>query len=223
MTNANLYLDPANQDTLTGAFREILNKLLQNTDGMLPAQVISVNPNNPAYVTVQPMVSLVTTTGAVLSRAQIGPIPILQLGGGGFVLKFPVVAGTLGYILANDRDISLFLQSLDESAPNTHRIKSFSDAVFVPANFTTITVGGDVDNVTLQSIDGTVKISLSEDQVTLTAPNVVINGILSTGALSINGGITTTSGGGMGPITITGNFRVVGDITASGSITPFVP
>ena len=117
------------------------------------------------------MVMVVGTDGAALSRAQVAGVPVLQAGGGGFVLSFPLKPGDLGFIKANDRDISAFLQGLTESAPTTGRMHSFSDGVFVPAVLIAWTLNaGDANAATLQNLAGTVSVSVSDAGITLRGP-----------------------------------------------------
>jgi len=215
MKNANPSVDPANYDSLTGAFREIFSKLMSNTDGMLPAQVIAYNAGPPAQVQVKPLIKIITTTGETLSRPVIADLPVFQLGGGGFLINFPLQPGDLGWIVANDRDISLFLQSYEESPPNTFRKKSFSDALFIPNVLTNYTIAGeDSANMVLQNLEGTVKLSLGTSQIKIQAPTIILDG-----NITINGTITPSTP----PLLVVGEFHVSGDITASGDITPHIP
>ncbi len=87
------------------------------------------------------------------------------------VISFPLQAGDLGWIKANDRDISLFLQHLRNSAPNTARLHSFEDSMFFPDSmFRSVTIDPeDADNVVLQSLDGTQRVSIWPDKVKITA------------------------------------------------------
>lgn len=229
MSNSNPSIDPALENTLAGAVSFAFDKMMQSTNGMLPAVVIAFD--RPANrVQVQPQIAIVTTDGQQVSRAQIASLPVLVLGGGGFMLNFNIKPGDLGWILANDRDISGFLQTYAQSSPNTVRKNSFADALFIPDIMRNFTIADeDSANAVLQSTDGTVKVSLGAGKITLEAVeielrgNVIINDELTVnGLLVLNGGLTST-GGGANDATFTGNVRVVGDITASGNITPFVP
>lgn len=186
--NANPSQNPSNNDTLNGAFKQALKKFLQrDIDDMLPAQVISVSDDRK-YVSVQPMVMVVSTLNESLERAPVAKVPLFQIGGGGFVLSFPVKAGDLGWIKANDRDISLFVQTLQNSPPNTWRMHDFADGIFIPHVMAGFIVGDDADNAVLSSLDGSVKISLSSDTITLTAPNIIMNSNLTIdGDLNITG------------------------------------
>lgn len=230
-------IDPANNGSLAGTLQFCLYKFLQSMQNMLPAKVIAYD-RTTNRVQVQLLIAMVTTDGKQISRSQIASIPVMVFGGGNFFLSFPLNTGDLGWVLANDRDISLFLQNYQESAPNTARIHNFSDGVFIPDIMKGYTIASeDANSVVLQNLDGTIKISLLSDRIKLTAPLVEI-----TGDLQVDGEITTPglipltiasplnaiggvsiSGGVGNSLTVTGDERVVGDITASGSITPFVP
>ena len=62
--------DPANDDSMSGMFNNVLSKFLQNVDDMLPAEVISFDrASNRA--TVKPLIQVVATSGAKISRPQI--------------------------------------------------------------------------------------------------------------------------------------------------------
>lgn len=165
-------IDPADEGDLLGSLRHILGKELQNLDGMLPAKVIAYD-RTKNRATVQPLIMLLTTSNTTVARATLASVPVYQLGGGGFILNFNLKPGDLGWIKANDRDISLFLQSYASSAPNTIRKHSFSDAVFYPDVMKGYTIAGeDAENAVLQNLDGSVKIALSAAGVKITAPSI---------------------------------------------------
>lgn len=168
--------DPADENTLGGTLRAVFKKMLQGVDGMLPAKVIAYDRENNV-ATVQPMVMMLTTDGQRVARAQVARVPVLALGGGGFVLNFPLKSGDLGWIEASDRDISLYMQGLTETQPNTVRLHSFEDGRFIPdmmKNFDISEVAGDA--MTLQSADGTVRVELSPSKLKLVAPTIEVEG-----------------------------------------------
>lgn len=195
--------DPANDDSLTGLFRQVLDKHLQNTDDMLPAQVIAFDRTSNR-VQVKPMVKVLTTSGQTVGRAQIIGLPVMQFGGGGMVMLFSLNPGDFGWIKANDRDISLFLQSGQETPPNTLRKHSFSDAVFIPDVMRGWTLAGeDAENAVLQTLDGTIRIALWTDRIKLTAGSKTLT--LSDDGASI-----------VGDLSVTGAITATGEITGSG-------
>lgn len=191
-------INPANIGDLSGTIRFVLKKFLQGTDDMLPAKVIAYDRvKNRAQV--QPLIAMVNMDNERVTRAQIASIPVLQLGGGGFVLSFPIQTGDIGWIKANDADISSFLQTLKESTPNTQRMHSFSDAVFIPDTMMRQVVidPSDSQATVLQSLDGSVKISLGEDTIKIQATDVQIvsdtlthNGT-NIGDTHVHGGVQT--------------------------------
>lgn len=196
MSNNIPSINPADNDSLAGTLQFAYNKLLQQTDGMLPAQVVSYDrATNRASV--QLLISLITTSGALVPRAQLASVPVLILGGGGFSLSFPLQEGDLGWVIANDRDISLFLQEYTQSQPNSFRIKQFSDGMFIPDVMKSWNSNsGNESDFIIQNETGTISISMTATSIDIKAPVSVT--------------ITT-------PV-----LAVVGNITATGTITPGV-
>lgn len=190
MLNNNPSLDPANNDTLAGAVTFAFSKMMQNVNGMLPAKVINYNrATNRAQV--QLLIDIVGTDGTQYNRPQLASIPVFVFGGGGFRLSFPLNPGNLGWVLANDRDISNFLSSYSQCAPNTARVKQFSDGVFFPDNMTGLT-GTDANNAVLQNDSGTVTISISQTGITVNSTGFNINLGSPTTLMTINGALTVT-------------------------------
>lgn len=184
-------INPADNDTLAGVLRFAFSQLMRNVDGMLPARVLAYD-RTANRVQVELMIAMVSTSGAQVSRAQIANIPVINFGGGGYILNFPLTVGDLGFVIANDRDISLFLQSYAESPPNTQRVKSFSDAVFIPSVLANYTTTGQDGNAVLQSLDGSIRLSLSSNAITVSAGSSSIE-VKATG-VTINSPITTITG-----------------------------
>lgn len=199
--NANPSQNPADLGTLAGTLRWSFRKFLQQTDGMLPAIVIAVDAKRE-YVTVQPAIHILATNQQLTPRAQVAKVPILTLGAGNFVLSFPIKAGDLGWIIASDRDISLYLQTNAATGPNTNRLHSFEDGLFIPDKARQWTLADeDAENVVLQTLDGTDKITLGPASVKvqhhalieLDAPQTNVSGNLTVDGNTDSGdGITCT-------------------------------
>lgn len=178
MENQEIEKDPADDESMGSMLRNVFRKMMMQVDGMLPARVVSYDrAGNTA--TVQPLISLLTSSGGAVSRAPLASVPVLAIGGGGFVINFPLKAGDMGWIEASDRDIALFMQAEgnDATQPNSKRLHSFSDGRFVPDVFDAYTIAGDDDaNMVIQSLDGAVCISLSETKIKLKAPTIETEG-----------------------------------------------
>ena len=161
--------DPSNENTLQGLLSQHAEQVTKTMEVMLPATVISYNRTS-GFASVQPSISMVSATGQIVPREPIGSIKVVTIGGGNFVLSFPLPAGSKGWIKACDRDISLYLQSGDTSHPASKRFHSFSDGVFIP-DFSSFTIAGeDADHATLQNQDGSIRISLWADRVKIVSP-----------------------------------------------------
>ena len=205
--NANPDIDPANNDTLAGTLRFTMYKYLQNINGMLPAKVIKYD-RDTNRVQVQLLIAMVTTEGAQVSRSQIASLPVLVLGGGNSFISFPINPDDLGWVIASDRDISLFLQTYQETAPNTARIHNFADGLFVPDIMRNFTINSeDEDNLVISSKDGLTRIAIGGGTVKITAPTVTIESpaITLDGPVDVTGILTGNAGANLtGTITLTG-------------------
>ena len=99
--------NPTIDKHLRTVLRFVWRKLVQGgLDDMLPAQVIAYN-RTTNLATVQPLIQIVTTLNQNKTRDQITSIPVVQLGGGCFVLNFPVKAGDMGFIKAHERGVQI--------------------------------------------------------------------------------------------------------------------
>ncbi len=234
-TNAPPSRDPADDDSLLGAFRTIIRKVMQNTEDMLPARVLSHDRANNR-VRVQPLIALLDTNGNVISRDAIDDIPVFNLGGGGMFINFNLPEGSLGWIKASDRDISLFLQSYRDSQPNTRRLHSFSDSVFFPDVMTGYTIAGeDAEAMVIQNLDGSVKIALDDNQIRIVNDQVrlEVNGSsvsgVAPGGFNLNGFIINDDGSAESPVSVTaplvnGTTNVTfGGVSGTGHVHPQGP
>lgn len=185
--------DQANEGSLAGALKHALNNWLMGVDDMLPARVIRYDDQRNRAV-IQPVVMIGGTDGSKLSRAQIANVPVFRFGGGGFFIRFPLKSGDLGWLKANDRDISLIMQSGGgEEWPHTKRRHSFSDAMFFPDTFKQWVIdGANADALVIQSLDGSVCLALHAGKFDLKSPAGDIN---VGGPLNIKAGTCTLDAG----------------------------
>lgn len=224
--NANPSQNPADLGTLAGTIRLAFRKLMQATDGMLPATVIAVDAARN-YATVQPNIAVKATDGVLTDRAQIAKVPILTMGAGNFVMSFPVAPGDVGWIVAADRDISLYLQGGKPTGPNTNRLHSFSDGLFISDKAREwVLADEDAANAVWQSLDGTVKIAIGPDSVRVVHPDLIE---LDAPSVTISG--TATVAGGFGAFgtaapgakpAITGQLSGVTDVRAKAVLTSII-
>lgn len=209
-------LDPANNYSLVGTLQTVLNNFQQNLNTQLPAKIISYDrEKNRAEV--QLMINLTTTGGQQISRAPLSNIPVLILGAGNFSLSFPLNPGDLGWIMASDRDISLFLQNYNQTAPNTTRMNNFSDSVFIPDVMKSYNITDSNDGyLIIQSNDGTMNVSMGINTTT-GAHEVNVN------ADRINLTLNDPTPIIGGSVAIYGNLIVSGNVTPNTPIPPYPP
>lgn len=224
-TNAPPSRDPANDDSLVGTFKLILRKMIQNTDDMLPA-IVESHDRAKNRVKVRPVITMIDTNGQIVRRDTVEEVPVINLGGGGFFINFNLPPGSLGWIKANDRDISLFLQSYRESKPNTKRMHSFSDALFIPDVMSGYQIDDeDSEAMVIQNLDGSVKIAMDDSGIRMKGPtaNLEFNelniecDVMGVNCNTLN--VVATSGATINDVTIMpgGNIQTGGNLTSAGA------
>ena len=199
--------NPSNLSSMNGVISEVLKNFALTLENCLPAVVVAYDRANNT-VEVQPAINTILTDGTAQARDTI-KLPVHMFGGGGLVISAPLKAGDTGWIIASDRDTSLFKQSLSVSNPNTYRAHKLSFGFFVPDKVKGASIdASDSDAMVIQTLDGKTKIALQAGKVaiqssadvsvkasnlTIEASNVSIKGQTAiTGNLTVNGTITAT-------------------------------
>lgn len=166
---ADLPLPSQNADvngSLTGLLQTFIGGELMQLDKLLPCKVVEVD-RNKNRVTVKPTISRLTTAGEPVERAEIVDVPIINLSCGFWIFNFPTKVGDRGWIVASDRDLSLYKQSYEPTKPNTTRRHTFEDALFIPDHTKPEDWELPAEGVVLQSHDQKTKIHLEDQKVTI--------------------------------------------------------
>ena len=180
--------NPADATSLSGLSNILKNTILRNLENAIPAIVQSYNRSKNRAI-VKPAISGIASQGQKVSKEPLIDIPVFCMSGGGIVMSFPIQEGDTGWLIANDRNISIFKQNLTESAPNDFRLHSFSDGFFLPDKINDININeNDNDALVIQTLAGTTKITLKEGEIVLTSPIITING-----DTFINGSLTVST------------------------------
>lgn len=189
---------PANKGSLSGIIQEVLKNFSLSLENCIPAIVESYDRTTNT-VTVQPAINNILTDGNSCPR-DVLRLPVYSYSGGGIYMSFPLKKSDTGWIIAGDRDISIFKQALKVSNPNTYRTHQFSFGFFIPDKIKGYTIASsDNDAYVLSTLDGKTKITLKENAIS----------IISGSNLTINSP----------NINITGNITHTGNLTTSGTIT----
>ncbi|MCD8179782.1 MAG: hypothetical protein LUE98_21230 [Tannerellaceae bacterium] len=170
------------------------DNLLTKLEKVAPAKIISYDrATNRASV--QILQQNIYSTGDKLTLKPLSDIPVLILCGGGYSISFPIGTGDTGWIVAADRNISIFKQFLSVFTPATYRKHKYEDGFFIPDKVNGFEISSDDTNALLiTSTDGNTKISIINGQVTVTSSAVAING----------------------DVTVSGSITAQGDVTAGG-------
>ncbi|MFY4822011.1 Gp138 family membrane-puncturing spike protein [Aliarcobacter butzleri] len=148
----------------------------ENLDDMLPCKVVAHN-RDTNRVDIQPLIMLKATDGTKINRQIIKNIQVFRFGGGGFFISVPIKIGDYGWIKANDRDISLMLQSGGSAdIPNTKRLHSFNDGLFFPDTLKDWVINGKNANaLVISSMDGSTCIAVDNGRVEIDTQDLIIN------------------------------------------------
>ena len=172
--------NPADVNTLSGLNNVFLNKIMMNIDCVIPGIVQSYDKATNRAV-IKPAITGVASLGQKVSKEPYINIPVLQLSGGGSGISFPIEQGNTGWLVACDRNISIFKQNLTESAPNDYRKHKFEDAFFIP------------DSINNQGVDNLTIDSGSNDLDIKTSGELKINDIAGlNGIYTVSNGTTIT-------------------------------
>jgi hypothetical protein len=190
------------------------------SDQLLPAMVSSYDRTNNTAI-IQPLIQWVDVNNGLHTRNLLSNISVLSMGGGGFHINFPLKKGDLGWIVASDRDISLFKQSLGITPPNSGRLHTFEDGWFVPDVFRQYTIdGADSAAMVIQSTDSLTRISISNGVVNITAPTsvtVTTPQTTFTGNVTVNQNLTVDQNSTIQhALTVAGATGLNGGLTAAG-------
>lgn len=130
------------------------------------------------------------------TKPQVLSVPVAMVYGGGFVIRPVYKPGDIGVVLYLDRDSDATIAGGVEADPNTERLHSGDDAVFVGG----IRAGGSAISglpsgaLCLGTADGSVYLSIDKAGVEIKG-NVKITGDISaTGNLTNTGNFTATGG-----------------------------
>lgn len=205
MVNQTPSIRPADESTLAGVIKTAVNKAMQSFDGMLPVEVVAYDrATNRA--TVRHLVQMVGSDGEAVDRADVASIRVMQPGNGAFNISLPIQPGDKGWLMAADRDISTFQQGLQKGAPNTARMHSFQDGVFMPDAMSNgnaplgqegrVVIGANngssffsFDGSTLYFESGGVSMTISAAGVAITGGTVTHNGV-NIGSTHVHTGVT---------------------------------
>lgn len=207
-------VNPADVNSLEGFCDFLKDRIFLELEKVAPAQILSYDrKTNRASVQILNMG--ITSTGGTVPKQPLTDVPCLILQGGGMALSFPIKKDDIGWIVAADRDISVFKRVLAMFAPNTYQKHKYKDSFFIPDKVEGFEISAeDEDAILLTSTNGATKLSIKPDGITLTADTTTVKGNLTiTGETTAAKVIAQNGASG----TFTNSVTVVNGIVIGGS------
>lgn len=165
MSTAQTALNPSDQESMPAALQKLLRDFSLDFECCLPVRVVSYD-RVTNLATVKPIVDRLTVSNEAVPRNEIIEVQVLAIGGGGFMINFPLVPGDLGWIDAADRDLDNFKETLESGPPATCRTHSFSDSRLIPDVFRKYTILGEhSEEAVIQSTNGNTRIALGQNRI----------------------------------------------------------
>lgn len=203
------------------AWKKIFNNFSMEFENMLPAIVQNYDRVNN-IVSIQCAISHTTVKGEVVDRVLI-KVPCFNPCGSGVGINFPLQKGDTGWVIACDRDTSLFMKELKKSQANTAIFHKYHFGFFIPDKIKGFQINeADEGALVIQTLDGTTKISIKGGQITLTsANNINLNAVnVDLNATNVNlvsdATTLTTATTFNGNITVNGAITTTSDVVANG-------
>ena len=177
--------NPTDLNSLEGFSDFLMDRFFLALEKVAPAKILSYDrKTNRANVEILNLG--INSNGETVLKQPLTNIPCLVLQGGGMLLSFPIKQDDIGWIVTADRDISVFKQLLSRFAPNTYQKHKYKDGFFIPNKIDGFEISEeDKDAILMTSIDGTTKLSISPNGITLTSGITNVKGDLtSTGIIT---------------------------------------
>lgn len=211
-----------------------IQRMLQSVHTIKPCVVTAFNAGPPQTVSVQPSEPLKISLGEQISYKAAPvlhnvPVVLPYAQSAGFVLTLPIQAGDTGLLLIADKSIDAFLNTSQAGVPvvegdpvtSRPRVKSLSDAIFVPG-LTTFPQGipdYKTDAIELRNKSRSVYISLSDSGIEMTDGQAIFR--ISGGNVSTEAtGTVTTEAQGQVSVTTPSTCEISSsnmDLSGSGN------
>lgn len=199
------------------AFEKIVSNISMNFECVLPAIVQNYDrQNNLVYV--QGAISHTKVTGEVVDRVLL-KLPCFNPCGGGVGINFPLTEGDTGWIVASDRDTTLFMKELKKSQANTSLFHKFEFGVFIPDKIKGFQIdSSDEGALVIQTLTGDTKISIKSGVINILSSNKVDVNCTNANINATNVNLTADNTTLTTETVFNGNITVNGAITTTGDV-----
>lgn len=191
MTQSIPSYNPSDTSSLSGVMR-IFSDYLQNLiECCQPCVVQSVDYATNTVI-VRPAINISTTTGEYVQREVI-KLTAWRFASGGFLIHYPIRQGDTGWMIASDKDTSLFKQEKNIADPNTNLKHQYSQGFYIPDKISGFNVSNDDSGrLVLQNEGGSERISIGAGDTKIFSSNLSITAtnLTVTGETQFNGNVT---------------------------------
>lgn len=193
-----------------------INAIMKRVNTCMPVQVTAVKAGGlgpVGFVDVQVMVTQLTGNNTVVANPSIQNVPYFRVQGGKNAVIIDPQVGDIGVACFCQRDISSVKKVRAVAPPGSHRMFSFSDAVYF---------GGTLNGTPEQYIkfDGSGIAVYSPTKITCTAPEILLEAessvTMDTPLVQITGQMVQTGAKGSGAQTSGGITNTGGTISSNG-------
>lgn len=196
MTQSIPSYNPSDTKSMAGAMRIFADYLLNLIETCQPCIVQSVDYSTNTVI-VKPAINISTTVGEYVQRDVI-KLTAWRFASGGFLIHYPIKQGDTGWMIASDKDTSLFKQEKAVADPNTNLKHQYSQGFYIPDKINGFNVSSsDEGRLVLSNENGSERISI---------------GLNDTKIFSSNLSITATD------IKIKGETQFIGNVTIDGTM-----
>lgn len=179
MTQSIPSYNPSDTKSMAGAMRIFADYLLNLIETCQPCIVQSVDYSTNTVI-VKPAINVSTTVGEYVQRDVI-KLTAWRFASGGFLIHYPIKQGDTGWIIASDKDTSLFKQEKAIADPNTNLKHQYSQGFYIPDKISGFSVSSDdTGRLVLQNESGSEKISIGASDTKLKTNSFSIDGDTST-------------------------------------------
>lgn len=179
-------------NSLEYGFQVLKKNIFQTLNVCLPAVVTKYDPAKNT-VDVQPAIQSVMKDNSFMDLPPVFTVPVISLGGNGLSIRIPLKEGDTGIIICADTDITLFIQELKNTQPQTLRRHDLADCFFIPSTFGKVTPSQTSD-IVIQNDSGSVAF------------------VISSSGISIKGDLT-----------VEGEIKATKEITATNALNQEIP
>ncbi len=161
--------DPdADYASIGQVMRHVEAGILKQVLTCLPGLVVEYTAATQRAI-VQPVPDVLLDDGSGVARAELVDVPVVWPHGGGWTVSLPLAADDSVLLLFAARDVSAFLTDRRRDVPPTPRVMSVQDAFAIPALGAAPEA---VDGVSVSNGDGSTRLTLTEEQITLKAARI---------------------------------------------------